>query len=172
MKIPFTAISSTGLRYTFDDLPVAFVKEDFKLQGPVKFSCVLQKKSEAGIVMQGVVQATLLLCCDRCLTAYPYMVHSDMRLIFEVHHREHWQVKDVDLPVQGLNVVELSEPVIDLEEAVRQQLYIALPIQRLCKENCKGLCPECGSDLNSNPCGCRRDCQDSPFAVLGALKNE
>ncbi|HHD56297.1 MAG TPA: DUF177 domain-containing protein [Desulfobulbaceae bacterium] len=170
MKIPFTALSSARVRYTFDDVPVPVRKEDFKLQGSVKFSCVLQKKSESGIAMQGVVQATLLLCCDRCLTAYPYKVHSDMRLIYEVHYGEHGQVKDADLPVQGLNVVELSEPVIDIEEAVRQQLYIALPIQRLCMQNCRGLCPGCGSNLNNNPCSCKEDPQDSPFAVLGTLK--
>lgn len=170
MKVPFAAISAAGLRYTFDDLQVASVGEDFKLQGPVRFSCVLHKKSEYGIVMQGVVQARVLLCCDRCLTLYPYRVYSDMHLIFEVGHGEHFQVKDVDLPVEDLNIIELSEPVIDFVEVVREQLYIALPTQKLCNDNCKGICPECGGDLNVTPCSCREKVISSPFAALGALK--
>jgi len=172
MKIPFAAISEAGVRYTFDDVPVRTKEEDFALRGPVRFSCVLRKKKGTGIFLQGVLQAHLLLCCDRCLATYPYRVHSEMRLIYEVDPQEQLRIKDVDLPADGLNIIELPEPVIDLEEEVRQQLYIALPLQRLCRENCKGLCPGCGSDLNIDPCRCSGKRSESPFAVLSTLKKE
>ena len=170
MKIPFSEISATGTRYSFSDLSVPFKENDFDLQGPVELSCTLQRKGQNRVVLKGRVQAAILLSCNRCLTDYSFQVQSDMHLIYEVVEAEHWQVKELDLSAVDLDIIELSEPVIDLEDIARQQLYIALPVRQVCAEQCKGFCPDCGINLNENSCSCSGQETNSPFAVLAALK--
>ena len=169
-NIPFSEISSTGNRYTLSELSVPSSCQDFEVQGPVEFSCSLQKKKENQVVLQGKVQATLVLTCDRCLGRYMYPVHAELQLVFEVPTQENWQLKDIDRVVADLDVIELTDPVIDLEEIARQQLYMALPVKQVCIEGCKGICPECGSNLNDGSCGCIGVGRRNPFAVLAKLK--
>jgi uncharacterized protein len=63
----------------------------------------------------------------------------------------------------------LDEGVLDLTEAVRQYRETALAMQPLCRPDCKGLCPVCGSDLNEGPCNCGAG-TDSRWSALAALK--
>ncbi len=95
-----------------------------------------------------------------------------MQLIYELVDAEHSHLKEVDLSADELDVVELLEPVLDLEDIARQQLYMALPVRQICSEQCLGICPECGNNMNDSTCGCKRDTNNSPFSVLAALKNK
>ena len=61
---------------------------------------------------------------------------------------------------------------IDLTEAVQEQILLSLPLRPLCREDCKGLCPGCGEDLNKGACGCSGKAVDPRLAVLGNLKLE
>ncbi|MCF6188687.1 MAG: DUF177 domain-containing protein [Desulfobulbaceae bacterium] len=172
MKIPFSEISSTGARYTLNNLTVPCDKRDFELQGPIELSCSLQRKGKDRVVLQGMVQAILLLRCSRCLAGFPFQVHANMQLIYELVDAEHCHLKEVDLSAGELDVIELLEPVLDLEDVARQQLYMALPVRQICSEQCLGICPECGNNLNDSTCDCKRDKKNSPFDVLAALKNK
>ena len=67
-------------------------------------------------------------------------------------------------------LIELDAPCLDLDELMREQLLLSLPEKRLCKEDCAGLCPQCGANRNEVACGCERNPGDSPFAALAALK--
>jgi uncharacterized protein len=79
-------------------------------------------------------------------------------------------VKDLEYRIPDLDTVILEEPVIDLDDIIRQQLLLALPMKKLCSEQCKGMCLRCGANLNQNACGCDGEPQDSPFAILAQLK--
>jgi uncharacterized protein len=61
---------------------------------------------------------------------------------------------------------------LDLSEAVRQYEMAALPIQPVCREDCAGLCPTCGKDLNQGPCGCSRETDDSRWGTLAGLAEQ
>ena len=172
LKIPFSEISSTGATYTFNNLAVPCDKRDFELQGSVDLSCTLQRKGKNRVVLEGTLQAVVLLNCNRCLVGFPFQVHSNMHLIYELADVEHGHLKEIDLTAVELDVVELAEPVLDLEDIVREQLYMALPVRQICSEQCRGICPQCGNNLNDDPCDCGRDMKNSPFAVLAALKTK
>ena len=64
----------------------------------------------------------------------------------------------------------LDEPVVDLDDLLRQQLYLSLPVKNLCAEECRGLCPGCGANLNQADCTCGAGEDRSPFAVLRQLQ--
>ena len=55
---------------------------------------------------------------------------------------------------------------------MREQLYLALPMKPLCREDCRGLCAECGANLNLTTCGCARRWEDPRLAGLRALLDE
>ncbi len=169
MKIPFSQISRGRHEYSLDNIEINTENESFIVQGAVTLTCTLQKKSTERVLLQGAVRATFLLTCDRCLCEYTKVVDSQLQLICEVNEPDNGKIRNVDLSVKNLDVVQLEEPVVDLQEIVRQQLYLCQPQQQICMENCRGLCPECGVDLNRHHCRCRDERNTSPFAVLKEL---
>jgi len=59
--------------------------------------------------------------------------------------------------------------ILDLTEVVRQNLLLAVPMSALCSPSCRGLCVECGANLNEEPCDCQREGQDPRLAALREL---
>ncbi len=170
MRVLFSEISSTGSRYRLDVVNVSPVDKSFRLQGPVDFNCTLSIENGGGVLLQGVIAASLLLRCDRCLDMVAFQVQSEMSLSFVVEDGDRRQIKDIELPVADLDIIELSEPVIDLEEVAVQQLDFNLPVKHLCETGCRGICSGCGVNLNRGDCGCSEDVGNNPFAVLAELK--
>jgi uncharacterized protein len=61
---------------------------------------------------------------------------------------------------------------IDLGQLMREQFYLSLPMKPLCRVDCKGLCPSCGTNLNRGSCDCKREWEDPRFAALKNLRTE
>jgi len=61
---------------------------------------------------------------------------------------------------------------MDLEDSLREQILLAVPIKTLCRYDCKGLCPTCGANRNEQPCGCDQSKPDPRWAALAELKNK
>jgi uncharacterized protein len=61
---------------------------------------------------------------------------------------------------------------IDLSELMREQFYLALPMKPLCREDCKGLCAQCGTNLNTGTCDCAPVWEDPRLAALKAFKGK
>ena len=59
---------------------------------------------------------------------------------------------------------------IDLDEVLREQFYLALPMKPLCREDCAGLCPQCGTNRNTGTCSCETEPEDPRLAPLRRLK--
>ena len=72
--------------------------------------------------------------------------------------------------VGDFSLQEVIETVVDLDDLLRQQLYLSLPVKNLCAEECRGLCPGCGANLNQADCTCGAGEDRSPFAVLRQLQ--
>ena len=60
---------------------------------------------------------------------------------------------------------------MELEDILREQIVLAMPMQRVCREDCKGICPTCGSNRNETPCDCKEDRSGSRWAALEGLKD-
>ena len=123
-------------------------------------------RTPRGVLVQGMLQATTRLECVRCLTAFefPYEVElSELFIPIERFNREEADPLD-DEP----NIIT-EEGFIDLAPIVREEGILAIPIQALCKPDCKGLCPHCGQDLNEGACDCKTEPIDPRLAPLRAL---
>ena len=71
---------------------------------------------------------------------------------------------------QDLDITYLSQDFIDLADVLTEQLQLQVPFQPLCKESCKGVCTQCGADLNVGRCACAKITKATPFSVLKDFK--
>lgn len=170
MLVRFSEISPHGSQYDIrkieglDDLPGLVVGDLLEAR------CSLMRKGETKVELQGRLKSALILDCDRCLASYQQEVDVALQMLFEVATDAAWQVKDLEYRIPDLDTIILDEPVIDLDDVIRQQLYLALPMKSLCSPQCKGICSRCGANRNLVLCGCADNYENSPFAALAQLK--
>jgi DUF177 domain-containing protein len=125
-------------------------------------------RTDAGILVSGVLSSTSPIVCSRCLAS------TEVALSIPIED-EYYPTIDVltgaMLPPPGEPSALLidSHHILGLCEAVRQQRILAEPMQPLCRPNCAGLCPTCGADLNAGSCRCDHAELDSRWAALGKL---
>jgi len=122
--------------------------EDLVISGSVE-------RSGDGFLLEGAVEGNARLRCARCLRELPFRVDERMALrllpVVRAPRDEEVQLNRTDL-----DVLFYEEPVVDLGELAVEQVRLAVPAKPLCDEECKGLCPRCGADLNQVLCGCPR----------------
>ncbi|GGI06452.1 YceD family protein [Egicoccus halophilus] len=118
-----------------------------------------------GILVRGRVGADLELPCSRCLVDQAVRVDSDVAELFvDPAKREEDDEED-----PGYELID-DRTAIDLSVMVRDALLIDLPLRVLCREDCQGLCEECGTDRNQRDCGHRPDeAPDPRWAALADL---
>ncbi len=172
MLVRFNEISPYGNHYEVREIKGLASQEDFSVIGPVQARFSLKRKGDAKVEMQGELKATLSQVCDRCLVTYDVNVDTVFQVLFETASDESWHVKELECGISDLDSIVLDEPVVDVDDVLRQQVYLALPVKSLCSERCKGLCAQCGVNLNLSPCDCDHDDVGSPFAILNQLKKK
>lgn len=172
LKIPFSEIPEHGVECEITD-SLWFPEDRMEQAGPLTAHIRLTKKNDKRIDLLGSLRGAVVLACDRCLKRFVFQVDSPMQLIIEVSVKdEHWRLQDMELAEGELEIVTQEDPVVDMGDILRQQLFLSLSVKSLCTEQCLGLCPKCGNNLNEGECGCARKKIDSPFAVLETLKKK
>lgn len=117
----------------------------------------------ADLYLEGELDGALELECSRCLARYRHPLHEPFRLVLEPAGARVPSEPEAarDLARLGMCLGEelelgwLQGPEIDLRAFLREVVALALPVQPLCREDCRGLCPRCGADRNVEPCRCR-----------------
>jgi uncharacterized protein len=113
--------------------------------------------------INGIINATISQNCSRCLEA----TSITLAIPFSEEYREVDSVEANGFAEQELNYFNSDE--IDITDLVRENILLAEPIKPVCSESCRGLCPECGANLNINTCGCSPKKTDPRLAVLEKL---
>ena len=101
------------------------------------------------LYVKGHLHTTATLCCDRCLEWFDRPIGND-KFVFEKKVKYHGEI-------------------IDLTENIREDIIVSLPLKTVCRQECRGLCPHCGRNLNTGQCGCKKGQIDTPFAALDKL---
>jgi uncharacterized protein len=118
--------------------------------------------------LRGTVTADIDLRCTRCGEAITRHLDIPFEDLF-VDASEEPADDDHEVHGEDLDVQVLHNAEIDLVEIVREQILLDLPEQVFCKEDCKGLCPQCGADLNKTDCSCGEKDIDPRWAALKDL---
>lgn len=174
MKIALMEIPPEGLRIQWGQLgkvklkgPQGTLEEDLRFSGPLKGSVFLQVTPK-GLVCRGDLECAVWIHCARCLAEFELPIEDQFEVMY-LSVREAPREEEVELTREDMDVGFLVEDAIDLEELLTERIWLALPIKPLCREDCKGLCPICGKDLNEGDCGCSRKAIDPRFEILKQL---
>ena len=154
--------------YTFaeDALPLDDETTLEQLDGKVRFT-----RTTTGVLVDVDAHGVVITPCIRCLNPSNQQV--------DLHFRDEFHSKIEVNTGAPLPKPDEEDPffideshLVDLGEAIREYALLELPMQPLCRPDCRGLCPTCGADLNSGPCDCRNDDVDERFDALKALLEE
>jgi uncharacterized protein len=139
--------------FEFDEVKI----EDLTLR---QFSGAAQVgRTPQGLILTGSFQADTDLECVRCLKPYSHHLAWGLTELYSFANKV---VNETDLIVP-------DDAQIDLAPMLREYALLEVPINPICKPDCKGLCVECGQDLNLADCGHHQPEDDSPFSVLKKL---
>lgn len=116
--------------------------------------CHVDRGDENSVHVQGALTAMIPLQCGRCLAPFALDVAQRLDLFFLPQQGGDEVEDEVELTERDLVVSFYKDGMIDLGEIVREQLLLALPMRRVCREDCAGLCPTCGVDRNKEACAC------------------
>ncbi len=142
--------------------------EGASFEKPVKVGLSVSK-SGAQLICRGKVETSARLECSRCLSVYDQPVISDLDFVVDFAEDQQKANSDED----NYFAVDPSSGFIQIDNMVREAILLALPLKPLCSEDCKGLCPICGTDLNKSGCGCIKRETDPRWEKLkGLLDNK
>jgi uncharacterized protein len=143
-------------------------EEGFVLQGGA-LRCRVERGDDDTVHVRGRLQAQVALSCGRCLEGFTLGVDQELDLFYLAHEagQEQEEEDEVELSDRDVVVAYYEGDRLDLGEVIREQIVLAVPLTRLCREDCRGLCPHCGVDRNQQGCTCpTEDASLSPFASL------
>ena len=119
------------------------------------------------LFLHGHITGGVVGQCARCVEAYDFVLEKDFSIVL-VPKRE--LDAEAELEEEDLDLSFYQGEEVDLSPLVREQLILALPTRPLCQEGCRGLCPQCGANLNLQTCACTPAAGDPRLAVLRNLK--
>jgi uncharacterized protein len=119
--------------------------------------------------VSGRVNTALDLCCSRCLSEFSIEIDSPFT-IFYLKDEGLGEDVDMELNEEDLVTATYGGDEIDFTNEIAEQIILAIPIKPLCSDDCKGLCPDCGADLNVAQCSCKRENFNLKFEALKKLK--
>lgn len=145
-----TEIEMTGLPED-EEYPL-----DCRFHEPVKLRATATKLGD-GIALKGTLQACLDVQCSRCLKDMVYPLETEIDAVFQKENSEDGYLYEGDI--------------LPLDKMLLDAISFEIPVQYLCKKDCKGLCPRCGADLNTQTCGCSAEevHRENPFEKLKGL---
>jgi uncharacterized protein len=152
----------------FEPAEIDLEGEIVSLAGPIRLAGEVQKR-DVRMHLNALLTADVQLDCTRCLEPVARHIEEPFEAIF-VDAAYETDAKEVEVADAALDESIVEGGQVDLAEIAREQLLLALPIQTFCKEDCKGLCPQCGSNLNLIDCKCSGDDIDPRWAALKSLK--
>jgi uncharacterized protein len=142
--------------------------DDFKVMAPVNLAFDIYKDKDQ-FRLVGRVQTTLGLPCGRCLEPFTSPVDAEFDLRYQPHSLNTGE-GEREVEEDDLTTAFYENETIDLGQLMHEQFYLSLPMKPLCSSDCKGLCANCGINLNQATCDCHTDWEDPRLAVLKRLK--
>jgi len=159
----------THVSKTFQPAEAGSEGEAYRVVQPVALDFDLHKDKERFRV-EGTVRTELELPCSRCLEPFTLPVDQAFDLRYQPHAQNTGE-GEREIEEDDLTTAFYENDEIDLGQLMREQFYLALPMKPLCADDCKGLCPLCGKNLNRETCACNRTWDDPRMAALRELRH-
>lgn len=180
LRIALNTIAPEGKTFVVDDpavwsVPMAECGMDCRIVRPLVGTVTLLPQAD-GCLVRGTLQGEVTVPCNRCAEDALVVIDSSFDSFEPFPGAEgepdgDGKDKSFDSEADEL-IVSLVDgaPEINLAGLLWEEFVLALPVRPLCKPDCKGLCPDCGKNLNEGSCSCVRDEGDPRLAALRGLK--
>lgn len=170
MLIEVSQIPPEGLDVTLPAATLELGDSAGLWDGPASVQAHLHlERSGRGLVIGGTFVGDVALICSRCLESFRFQTQDGLDLYCAVGvpatPRE-----ERELAADELEVTYLEEGRINTDHLLRESVLLSLPVQPLCREDCRGLCPHCGANLNLTSCGCQEHNVDPRLQSLRKLR--
>ena len=163
-KISFSA--------SFDPGVVDFGSENVRQVGPLDWSASAERAG-AEIRINGTLTTSIECPCSRCLEAAQTAISKPFDLFFRERDEAMFdEDEEIELNEEDTRTAFFTGTKLAIADILREQILLALPMKALCRLDCKGLCPECGMNLNSGTCTCSREEFNPHMDVLLEIKKQ
>jgi uncharacterized protein len=173
MKIHVTKIPEEGLKLDclkegnwFREVVPDADEIGFSLQAV--HASFLVRRTEGAVIVEGRVETVVQVACSRCLDDAQIPVRTSFRYTFLP--ADEMVLQDQELNAEDIEFGFFEGEMIDLDPVIYEQIVLQIPMKTLCREDCRGLCTRCGTNLNVSGCECDTAQGDERFAVLRNLK--
>ena len=180
MRIRIEKLKAGKLSIEFEEAPQTFpVLTEMvdtgicKFLAPVKTALRAQQIGDM-VEIEGSITTVVRLSCGRCLQSFEMPVESSFALTYKQTEPDtdkgSANQEELELTAEDMGLIYHPGEEINLQNEIQEQVVLAFPLRTLCKPDCKGLCPQCGADLNSEECDCDQTPHAGKFAVFKNLK--
>lgn len=163
--IPFSSLGNEDEMYEYflrpdlyeDDQTIRFPRE-------ISVEARIQKIDESYLLFL-TVNGECELICDRCDEPFTYTIDNTINTLFSFSKLENEDESDSEV-----RVIKNSDHGINIGPDVRDAIALAIPSKHICKKSCKGLCAQCGKNLNVEACQCNNEVTDPRWDALKNIK--
>jgi len=156
------------------NIPAGEVDFDNKLEQAsalhAEGTATLLNHSLGEIRIQGKLNVAMQATCDRCLEPTRFPVENQFDLLYMPAEVTKGGEDEID--EAGIEVGYYESNGLALNDVLREVVLLALPMQLVCSEACKGICPVCGQNRNQRDCGCHTEAVDDRWSKLRTLRAE
>jgi len=158
-----------SLSINFDTRQLKLPSDVNLSKGPVRSQLTVSLAGDQVKVM-GELKAELELDCCRCLKSFGQSLKKNFRLEYWPDPEVKQEAERAVLNYKDLVVGFYHNDQLDLSAIVCEQIVLEIPMKLVCEKDCKGLCDQCGVDLNENECSCERRTIDPRLVALSSIK--
>ncbi len=166
MKIKISNLANGTYDYIFEG-KITDIKVTEPYFGNYKSEAVLTKFDNQ-MILDAETSIKANLVCDRCAIDFETEISSSYRMVYLFEN----EIPASDKEKVEINYVHPDTEKIDISEDVKDYAMLAVPMKKLCREDCKGLCYKCGKNLNEGKCNCVKEEIDPRWEPLLKLKNK
>ncbi|WP_163339707.1 DUF177 domain-containing protein [Desulfopila sp. IMCC35008] len=173
MRVTFGEIDKSGSRFSVEKGEWSDLDETGVSIQDIKIAEVVARSRDAeSIDLTGKLAATVRMGCARCGEPVDCIIDEEFYYLVTMQEESIAGITEKECSNEECDILYLREPVVDIDEIFREQLFLAVPQKVLCSSDCSGICPDCGLPKNSAECNCSEDRTNSPFAILKTLKKD
>ncbi len=173
MQIDIAEIRESGkpllVDREFGDEELAVGSDVVQIRNPAKTRLEVSVAGDR-VRVSGELNAELELVCCRCLKTFPDRVNKSFDLSYLPDPQLESEHEEFELRYEDLEIGFYRSDQLDLSAVISEQVVLDVPMKPVCQPQCKGLCDQCGADLNEGACNCVRETVDPRLAVLESFK--
>jgi len=153
------------VHHVFPVEEISFSHEDASLDEPVTADFILSHR-DRDLRIDGTVNTAIRFRCSRCNKEFSRPFSTSFDLSYLPQPKWTNESAEIELKYEDMDVAYYDGLALDVDLMVLEQIELAIPMKFICQEDCKGLCYNCGADLNEGVCLCKNENPDPRLSVL------